>query len=192
MTLLAHSQALLLYQIIRLFDGDIRQRSDAEPHKSILMGCIELFLTKCQQLPAISEVAGPSFSLDSLASWSWNDWIFHESCRRTILIAYMLHGVYSFLKVGWDNVSGKVDRLSFTAQHGLWNAPSEYHWKTVSKETKHLQVTINQWDIAMEDATPDDLEELGILILACLKGLDITRGWVGKQRLEMWGLTSQL
>jgi len=36
LNMLAYTQALLLYQIIRLFDGDIRQRADAESHELVL------------------------------------------------------------------------------------------------------------------------------------------------------------
>jgi hypothetical protein len=35
--LLASTQTLFLYQIIRLFSGDIRQRGDTESHKTILI-----------------------------------------------------------------------------------------------------------------------------------------------------------
>jgi hypothetical protein len=184
--LLASTQALLLYQIIRLFDGDIRQRADAELHEAILVSWTEQLLGRVQQLPMT--MSPEASSPDSLTTSSWKDWIFEESCRRTILTSFMLQGVYSFLKFGHDNVSGKVNRLSFTAQAALWNAPSEYHWREAFKERNAFKVTIGDWDIVMEGVKPEDLEELGMMILASYKGMDITCEWLGRENLPRWGL----
>lgn len=43
---LASTQALLLYQIMRLFDGDIRQRADAESHETIIISWTEQLLAR--------------------------------------------------------------------------------------------------------------------------------------------------
>ena len=59
--------------------------------------------------------------------------------------------------------------MSFTTQAALWNAPSEYHWREVCREKKHFQVTIREWDIAMDGVQPNDLDELGIVILTVLR-----------------------
>lgn len=182
---LACTQALLLYQIIRLFDGDIRQRADAESHGRLLKEWTEQLQTIFQSLPSIADNAS---SPEAIITSSWKDWIYQESCRRTILASYMLQGVYSFLKSGYDNVTCKVNNLSFTAQAALWNASSEYHWREVCKEKNHFQVTIREWDISMDGAKPNDLDELGIVILTCLKGMDITSQWLGREKLEQLGL----
>ncbi len=185
MKMLAYTQALLLYQIIRLFDGDIRQRADAESHELVLRGWTEQLQARLQQLPSTEGAVNPA---NADKSPSWKDWIYQESCRRTILTSYMLQGVYSFLKFGYDNVSCKVNNLSFIAQAALWNASSEYHWREVCKEKQHFQVTIREWDTAMNGIMPNDLDELGIVVLTGLKGLDITRQWLGRENLERWGL----
>jgi hypothetical protein len=165
--MLTYTQALLLYQIIRLFDGDIRQRADAESHERVLKDWTEQLQTRFQALPSIASSA--SSLSEAITSSSWKDWIYQESCRRTVLASYMLQGVYSFLKSGYDNVSCKVNNLSFTAQATLWNAPLGYHWREVCKEKKHFKVTIREWDIAMESVQLNDLDELGVVILAGLK-----------------------
>ncbi|TAQ86116.1 hypothetical protein B7494_g5558 [Chlorociboria aeruginascens] len=184
--LLASTQALLLYQIIRLFDGDIRQRADAESHETIVVSWTEQLLGRVQQLPLTMDL--DASSPDSPTTSSWQDWIFEESCRRTILTSFMLQGVYSFLKFGYDNVSGRVNRLSFTGQAAIWDAPSEYHWREAFKAKNAFQVTISQWDIVMEGVKPEDLEELGMMVLASHKGMDITCEWLGRENLPRWGL----
>ena len=78
--------------------------------------------------------------------------------------------------------------MSFTTQAALWNAPSEYHWREVCREKKHFQVIIWEWDTAVGNWKPNDLDELGIVILTGLKGMDITSHWLGREHLERWGL----
>jgi hypothetical protein len=182
--LLASTQALLLYQIIRLFDGDIRQRTDAESDETTLISWTEQLLARGHQITPTPE----PLILDTLTISSWNDWIFEESCRRTILTSYMLQGVYSFLKFGYDNVTGKVNKLSFTSQAALWNAPSEFHWKDTLKNKNQFRVIIGDWDIAMDGVKPTDIEELGMMIMACYKGMDFTCEWLRKENLSRWGL----
>jgi hypothetical protein len=181
--LLASTQALLLYQIMRLFDGDIRQRADAESHETILISWTEQLLA-CVLLTVDPE----ALSQDSISISSWNDWVFEESCRRTILTSFMLQGVYSFRKFGFDTVTGKVNKLCFTAQAALWNARSEYYWREASKEKPHFKITVGEWDSAMEGANPEDLEELGIMIQAVFKGMDIICEWLGRENLHRLGV----
>jgi hypothetical protein len=181
--LLASTQALLLYQIMRLFDGDIRQRADAESHETILISWTEQLLAH-----VLLTVDPEALSQDSISISSWNDWIFEESCQRTILMSFMLQGVYSFRKFGFDTVTGKVNKLCFTAQAALWNARSEYYWREASKEKPHFKLTVGEWDSAIEGAKPEDLDELGIMIQATFKGMDIICEWLGRENLHRLGV----
>lgn len=49
MDLLASTQALMIYQIIRLFDGDIRQRADAEACDPILNSWADQLVARCDR-----------------------------------------------------------------------------------------------------------------------------------------------
>jgi len=186
--LLASTQALLLYQIIRLLDGDIRQRADAEANEAILVSWTKQLLGRTRLLGRSNDSESSSSTDGSIVVRSWNDWIFEESCRRTVLASYMLQGTYQFLKLGWDNVAGVVDKLSFTAQATLWNAPSEFHWRESYKDKRHFKVVINDWDTDMDGAKPADLDELGVLMFAIYKGMDNTSEWLGRENLSRYGL----
>jgi hypothetical protein len=139
--LLASSQAMILYQIIRLFDGDIHQRANAETDETILMSWIE-------QLP----------------------------------------GVYQFLKFGADYVSGIVNKLSFTAQSALWKARTQYHWQRAAQERPHFGVLIANWDVDTAGVKPEDLDELGVLIMATYKGMEFMYEWLGTENAAQYGL----
>jgi hypothetical protein len=41
------------------------------------------------------------------------------------------------------HISGKISKLSFTAQTTLWNTPSKYHWKEAFKKKNHFLVEMN-------------------------------------------------
>jgi hypothetical protein len=59
-------------------------------------------------------------------------------------------------------------QLVFTAQEALWNAPSEYRWIEACNK-KYFQVIIREQDNATDGVKPNDLDELGFIILTGLK-----------------------
>ena len=185
---LASVQALLLYQIIRLLDGDVRQRADAESDEAVLMSWNEQLQGRLQPPSLSLERESLSDIQGTMTTSSWQDWIVAESVRRTVLTCYMLQGVYSFLKLGYDKLSGKVDQLAFTAQSTLWNAPSEFHWREALKSRNPLEVTMGQWDDVMDAAQATDFEEFGVMIMAAYKGMDIVSERLGKEHLPRYGL----
>ena len=189
--LLAASQALLLYQMIRLFDGDIRLRADAEADEAILMSWIVQLQARLRR-PSAEPLLLDDSSMANLVlsnSTAWQKWIFEESLRRTVLTAYLLQGVYMFLKKGYDTVSEIVESLEYTAQAALWDAPSEFHWRNVWLQDRHLAVSVREWDQRIPaDVKPEELCELGVMIMATIKGMEILTEWLGSANLAKYGL----
>lgn len=186
--LLAAVQALLIYQTIRLFDGDIRQRAQAEADEAAIMELMEHLKTHMQQLvPSLPPSAGALSSAQATVP-GWHDWLFEESIRRTVFSAYIIKGVYEFLKFGYDKVSGKMYRLCFTAQTALWDAQSEHGWRTAYRERERLEVRMGTWDEDMVKATPDDLDEMGVIVMATYWGMERTEEWLGKSQVAKYGL----
>ncbi|GKZ65178.1 transcription factor gsfR2 [Aspergillus niger] len=187
MDLLEALQALILYQIIRLFDGDIRLRAQAEADEPVLMMWAAHLKSHVRHTPP-SPSAAPVKARPLLESTfaDWRQWLIEESSRRTVITALMLKGIYGFLKVGHDTVPDL--RVSFTAQAALWNSQSQTSWQRARSENERLEVWVTHWDEAMAKAKPSDLEELGILIMAMLKGIDATRKWLGYSHTTQYGL----
>jgi len=190
--LLASLQSLLLYQIIRLFDGDIRLRAEAEIDATVqVRWTVELlkYFRPLKSLDMATDQLMPyGGELGLTETPNWRNWVFDESVRRTILTSYMIQGVYSFLKDGWDPVCGKVEKLSLTAQKELWDAPSEFHWDGVWTKKPSYEIRISQWENDAADITVDDVDELGLIMKATLKDLDLTAQWVGKENLVRYCL----
>ncbi|KAJ5445290.1 hypothetical protein N7491_001372 [Penicillium cf. griseofulvum] len=173
MDLLEALQALIMYQIISLFDGDIRLRAQAEADELVLLIAAPLAPIEAQCMPGST-------------SPSWRRWLIEESSRRTVITAFMLKGVYSYLKLGHDTVPDL--QMGFTAQAALWNSQSETSWQRAQGEREWLEVRVTHWDEAIAKAKPDDLEELGVLIMVMLKGTAATGKWLGYTHNIRYGL----
>jgi hypothetical protein len=78
--LLAAVQALMLFHIIQTFDSNIRQRSIAEQNFYTLQSwTIQLRVWAGDLPPALA----------------WQEWIFAESVRRTVIFSTIIDGMYS-------------------------------------------------------------------------------------------------
>lgn len=191
---LAAVQALILYQIIRLFDGDIRQRADAERANPTLKDWTRQLQDRMQR------TEDPSPSVDStsrkppvtsVATGSWHNWVFAESLRRTVIVSHMLQALFSFLKNGWQTESREFHKLSFFAQKALWAAPSEYYWQSALKEYPALPIQFHSWDLDVANAKALDMDDLGMLMMVLMKGVDYASHWAGPENLERFGLILQ-
>ncbi|KAH8698787.1 hypothetical protein BGW36DRAFT_376733 [Talaromyces proteolyticus] len=185
---LASIQALILYQIIRLFDGDIRQRADAERDDLTLRDWTKQLKHRTQRIDTVSRYIVSSTVAVTVDSWE--TWIFAESLRRTVICSYALQGLYCFLKNGWDDSHHEFQDLSFYAQKALWEAPSMYYWKSALEEKSPLPVHFCNWDSDITDAKPSDIEDLGMMMMVLMKGVDHCSEWAGSQNLEKFGLAS--
>ena len=182
---LASIQALILIQIIRLFDGDIRQRAEAERTQSVLLAYIRVLQHKMQ---AIGDSWRTELISQKETADAWNSWLYAESVRRTVIIGHMLDGLYCFLKQGWDESHDSFMLLSFFAQKDLWDASSKYQWEMAVNQKNACPIHFASWDVSIQDVSPGDLDDLGMMMTALMKGVDHCRYWVGPQLLDKFGL----
>jgi hypothetical protein len=187
MDLLAVAQTWILLQIIRLFDGDIRQRSNAEHAHPFFLNSIH----RLQQ--RMKSVKDPGQDLTSIlrtqGSDAWETWSLAESVRRTVILGHSLYGLYSFLKNGWDDAR-EFEVLSFFGQEALWCATSRFDWESAVARCQALPIQLANCDLSLISAKPEDMEELGIIMMALIKGVDDCCHWVGNGLLERFGLKS--
>ncbi|KAH7128875.1 hypothetical protein EDB81DRAFT_906556 [Dactylonectria macrodidyma] len=102
----------------------------------------------------------------------WRDWVQTESIRRTVVFAELLDGVYTFLRFGWDRAGARMAKLSFTGQVVLWEARSAAQWHQAMTQRPRFEVNISSFHDDIEAASPEDLDELGIIIRATYYGID--------------------
>ncbi|CAK7232379.1 hypothetical protein SCUCBS95973_008240 [Sporothrix curviconia] len=127
----ARLHALIVYQSISLFDGDIRTRHLAEARLPLLGQWSQQLLSSARQkfssTTALLDMTvalhcGPMDSDEH----PWYLWILTESIRRTWLIGGGLEAIYSMLQRGWYPCPGGV---MFTTRQGVWDAPSALAWE---------------------------------------------------------------
>src|SRR5271156_4154957 len=168
---LARVQALMLYQIIRLFDGDIRQRAMAETHEPIL----EAWTNNLRDRTVWGSNSPDCPSANGGGGVSWEQWLFGESCRRTVITSLMLRGVYLMLRRGYCTFGSQVTLLSFNAHAGLWNAPSAYLWsKQFYGGDKKLEIKQMDFDPIVLGATSAEVDDFGVMMMVTYKGVEYT------------------
>ena len=154
--LLASVQALLLFHIIQLFDGDIRQRSLAEQNMDTLRSWT------AQLQARVSD-------LDSTPTWQ--EWIFTESIRRTIILSVFIDGLYSALKTGHCSNIRALSVLPFTSGATLWDLTTSASWLAESHGLRSHTVLYGDFSRAFENGrVPGKLDGFQKLLLAPCMG----------------------
>ncbi|KAF4626680.1 hypothetical protein G7Y89_g11479 [Cudoniella acicularis] len=167
---LASLQALIIYQIIRLFDGEVRPRSDAEQQEATLIAWTDHLVQR----------TGINTSSGSVVPSSWESWVFEEGTCRTIIISKMVQAMFAIQKQGFCTLVPAVTELSFTAQRALWEAPTQQHWKKALAERPSLHVPCMDFTEILLTGTWNDVEDLAMLMLVTYKGIDEVNEWIVK------------
>ncbi|PVH98985.1 hypothetical protein DM02DRAFT_595106 [Periconia macrospinosa] len=166
--LLAAVQALIIFQFIRLFDGDIRQRAQAEEAQLVLQAWSD-------ELEARTELERV-FTTDTAPSW--RSWIFAESVRRTMVMSLNLAGVYSYLFHGFCTFGPRLQSYTFTAQRWLWEAKSELEWDRVKQSRASYYITKLDFNQVLHVGQEEELDEFGVMMLIMVKGQDYFDDWI--------------
>lgn len=186
---LARTQALLLYQIIRFFDGDILARASADATFSELSSSLSALsrhiswsgdgmLYGC--VTPDRDIDLPPFQPPP-SSEPWREWIFQESARRTFMIA-------SFFVNTWKMLTGRplpgcradppLTHEIWTLSAHLWLARDAFEFSLAWGEREHLVVTRRTVMSTLATAGRDDLEVFGKMLLTVALGVDEARAWL--------------
>ncbi|PTB41771.1 uncharacterized protein TrAFT101_009614 [Trichoderma asperellum] len=177
---LAHTQALLLYQIIRLFDGDISARASGERLIPIL------------ETSAIGLLAHVVFDTEAncpdrfaeccVATLSdlWKDWIFQESARRTLLFTFFFLQAYRLL-TGSQNLYQCDGRLglchSWMVSEHLWQAETALEFRDAWRQKNHFLVIDGQFTAVLSEAKAADVDLFGKMLLSAAMGIPELEAW---------------
>ncbi|KAK5316239.1 hypothetical protein LTR70_006407 [Exophiala xenobiotica] len=191
---LARTQALFLYQVIRLLDGDIILRAQGERD-------IPLLQTWLGDLCKVRENLGDLTQLGASVvrrrpPGEWDRWIFAESVRRTILIAYSFITLYEAMKdpekdglIPLPYVLPQANRLAddqgpwayahrWTLSRHLWEADSSFEFASTWKEKPHFVITNYSFEHFLECGRGEDVDEFAQLLLSVYMGVDETSEFI--------------
>ncbi|OTB06422.1 hypothetical protein M426DRAFT_318833 [Hypoxylon sp. CI-4A] len=191
---LSRVQALLTYQTIRLFDGDVRMRAQAEEliptlfqWTRELLDCAKENLTRPSQF--LADIAACTSSLqvtftrsgvnEASEYTSWRAWILVESVRRTWVVANHLQEIYLYWKRSWSECPGRV---AITMQGGLWDAASPYAWSRACRDNGTLFLSTKRTECLFYERCPEDVDEFSWIILELSYGVDRMERWLGESK----------
>jgi hypothetical protein len=171
--------ALMVYQIIGLFDGDIRSRHVAQGHMAVLDSwAAKLFHSAGTALSNTQDitthlVGGLPKSCNS-SQRQWYLWILSESIRRTWLVAVSLSAVFAALQQRWAACPGGI---MYTNRRGLWDAASATEWEKRCR--KGDVMFLQRFDCArvFDDAKPVDIDEFGTAMLGMTFDEELVEKW---------------
>lgn len=157
--LLLATQALIFYQIIRLFDTDLRQRKNAERQLKIL----ESWTTRLQKM---SVDCHDNLLLNKSA---YEHWVTLESARRTVLVSVMLQAIYSLLKDGVCSLVPLMSALPVSVDGRLWGMTEDEWWQASSgREDQDQLITYREYVCRWRDGDAVQIGEYEtILLVAC-------------------------
>ena len=175
---LARAQALLMYQIIRLFGGDIMQRAQGERDTELLL----------KWLSELCQVRDDSAECSDLERHtSWQSWLFDESVRRTIVMAYSVIGLYTLMT--GSNLKGKASTFRinsircaandvhpdgidvwsllhrWTLSRHLWEADSSVSFERARVEKPCYSITNYMFDDFLLLGNAEDVDEFAEILI---------------------------
>ncbi|KAL2071174.1 hypothetical protein VTL71DRAFT_12409 [Oculimacula yallundae] len=168
---LACVQSLIIFQIIRLFDGDIKQRSDAEQQEELLTSWTDSLVVRTGM---ISSTLG-------VFDRGWEIWAFEEAIRRTVLVSRIAQSMFAIQRQGFCTMVGAVMDISFTAQMRLWTAPSAIHFAEACKHTNPFWVEKMDLEDLLKQGNIEDLDEIAWLMLVTSRGVDGANEWISSK-----------
>ncbi|OAL49664.1 hypothetical protein IQ07DRAFT_511121 [Pyrenochaeta sp. DS3sAY3a] len=174
--LLARAHALMLYQIMLVFSGDIQFYGQAEA----LLPHLEEVGTSLLSIAAQQSDTQQSlpFYPSSVARSAWKSYIFRESVRRTALSVFHFSTMCKLLR-------GQLTSCAHTLAYGnkvtvsahLWHARTAFDFAVAWNDRKHFLVKELDFTELLRDAKPDDVDTFGRMMMIGLQGIDDIRGW---------------
>jgi hypothetical protein len=175
--ILARAHALMLYQVMLVFGGDMRFYGQAEILLSHLehVGNLLLALNGQQCDPTEKLPLHPS----AAARAAWTSFVYRETLRRTVLSLFQFLALCHLLQGG--QVSSCSPELAqgnrITLSAHLWGAKSALDFAVAWNEKKHLLVHDLDFSEVLSTAHPGDIDNFAKAMLVGLQGIDDVKGW---------------
>ncbi|KAJ9156098.1 hypothetical protein NKR23_g1103 [Pleurostoma richardsiae] len=187
-------QALLVYSVIRLFDGDIRQRHLAEQYLPVLQDWTQQMLEHTSQAASDGTLLlcnaltnyTPQLTSDfpipypiSPEQLLWHAWILSESVRRTWYISMFVLSGYELLKTGTGPCHGS---MKLTTRRGVWDATTASAWTKLCAERSIGFAHRNDTEKFMTERRMDEVDEFTLALME----VDF-----GPEGMERWQLANE-
>lgn len=184
---IARVHALLIYQIIGLYDGDIRLRHLSETCIPILNSWMREMVQHASNVTSSGDLAISSvFDKTAVASESfetgqgenlWLSWILAETARRAFIVGSAIHVMFAVLRErGASPCNGG---MVFTTKQGAWEAQSAVAWEKLCSEEYVGLIQMADAEQLFTETEPEKVNEFAKMVL------EVT---FGRERMERWGV----
>ncbi|TVY18544.1 Transcription factor gsfR2 [Lachnellula arida] len=187
----ARVHALLVYQILGLYDGDIRLRHLSETYMPVLNSWIQEMVSHASHNTCLGGYVNSSAHEQTLDSFSsscrsqgesllWHSWILTESARRTSVVSFGIQAVFLALQQrGGIPCQGG---MMVTTRQGVWEAQSSVAWEKMCLEVDVGLMQMAEANRLFTDFAPNDIDEF------TKAALEVA---FGKERMERWGVQKE-
>lgn len=184
---LSRVQALMVYQFMCLFDGDIRLRHVGEAHMHVLDNWRRQMVEHAgkaawldgigMSAPHQQQTFGIGSEVDIYCSENalWYAWILAESIRRTSIIGSTIHSIYSSLQHAGP--VGCRSSVMFTTRHGAWEAQSAKAWEKICMRVNLGLMQIAEIERVFDQLKPEDVNDFTKVFLEAVYGVEQVKEW---------------
>ncbi|KAI0399977.1 hypothetical protein F4802DRAFT_587205 [Xylaria palmicola] len=181
---LSRVQALFIYQFIRLFDGDIRHRAQAEGLDATLQDWKTQMWEAAKFQALLRDALGEErFSMAhhdrayEPVPQTWRDWILAESVRRTWIIVSYSQSVYITMRDGQGGCPGSI---SYTLRRGPWDSSTSAEWYQLITNEDPLFMRSDPPNMLFARASPREVSEFGLSIVSIMWDSRKIESWFAK------------
>ncbi|KAI8949641.1 hypothetical protein F4801DRAFT_590918 [Xylaria longipes] len=175
---LARVHALIFYQTIRMFDGDVTLGQQVDDGMALLDSWNN---DLCKVRDNLDDLAEKGKAASEHPPESWERWIFAESLRRTCMMCICLQKSWGLLKMrlravdvgDWGSSAHRwtLSRMITRSSH-LWNAQNSFDFFRAWKEQPLYIISTFNFDDFLKSGTGDDLDEFAFYFLTIYFGVN--------------------
>lgn len=177
----AKTQALLLYNIIGIFDTDINARATVENTQALLQRSARRLLSfitfdSLQDAPEENALA-----LSARAFW--DSWVLMESARRTFLISLYFMHLYCIIVGSPSRTCDERRYLNryWTISASLWHATTPVDFARTWRANRFFLARVGNFHQLLAEARADDIDDFSRIFLSSLMGIEEFRVWMASR-----------
>lgn len=168
---LARVHALMFYQTIRMFDGDITLGQQADDDMALLDSWNR---DLCKTRDNLDDLAAKGEAVGEHPPESWERWIFAESLRRTCMTCFCIQKFWAMLKtrIKASDVGHWPFDERWTLSSHIWNAQNSFDFFRAWREKPLYIISSLNFENFLKTGTGDDLDDFAYYFLALCFGVD--------------------
>ncbi|KAF2500918.1 hypothetical protein BU16DRAFT_499719 [Lophium mytilinum] len=179
--ILARAHALILYQVMQAFSGDLQLYAHVGPTFPHLEESIYALYTTLQEAEDPPYPALLSLYPAATAREVWCAFILRESSQRTLLTLCQFLVLLHLLQGRSYCVNHAAVTSKITTSAHLWHASSTIEFASAWNEKRHFLVADLDFTEVLEGAGPEDIDVFGRMILVTILGRDDMLGWFAER-----------